>query len=48
MKIKFCWLVWNFGFVVDFEYPYVGIGLGPVVIRIGMDRPNSVPRGQGE
>ena len=32
------WRVWSFGFVIDLEYPYVGIGLGPIVIRWGIDR----------
>lgn len=27
--------VWSFGIVLDFEYPYIGIGLGPFVFRIG-------------
>lgn len=32
--------VWAFGIVLDFEYPYMGIGLGPIVIRFGvLERP---------
>lgn len=39
LSFVFCnWKVWSFGIVVDFEYPYVGIGLGPFVIRYGIDR----------
>jgi len=31
--------VWSFGITVDFEYPYIGVGLGPFMFRIGYKRP---------
>lgn len=32
--------VWSFGLVLDFEYPYIALGIGPFVFRAGrIDRP---------
>ena len=35
--------VWSFGIVLDFECPYVALGIGPFVFRAGQLNRPSVP-----